>query len=99
MLDAHGLNGFDWDEGNRDKNWLKHQVTTNECEEVFFNVPLLIADDEQHSQLEQRYFALGQTNKPRLLFISFVIRADKIRIISARPMHRKERIIYVQANP
>ena len=98
MLDTHSLTGFDWDEGNQDKNWLKHQVSKGECEEVFFNVPLLIDDDAKHSQIEQRYLALGHTNKGRRLFVSFVVREDKIRVISARDMHRKERKVYAQAN-
>lgn len=99
MLDVHSLDGFEWDEGNRDKNWLKHQVSNGECEEMFFNIPLLVADDIEHSQTEQRYFALGRTNNGRLLFVSFVIRADKIRVISARDMHRKERKFYAESNP
>jgi uncharacterized DUF497 family protein len=98
MFDPNSLHGFDWDEGNRDKNWLKHHVTGGECEEVFFNVPLLVADDVKHSQMEQRHFVLGQTNNGRLLFVSFVIRENKIRIISARDMHRKERKVYAEAN-
>ncbi len=97
MLDVDSLDGFDWDEGNQDKNWLKHQVSNGECEEVFFNVPLLVADDDKHSQIEQRYFALGKTNDGRTLFISFVIRTSKIRVISARDMNRKERRIYAEA--
>lgn len=97
MLDVYNLDGFDWDEGNQDKNWLKHQVSNGECEEVFFNVPLLVADDDKHSQIEQRYFALGKTNDGRTLFISFVIRTSKIRVISARDMNRKERRIYAEA--
>ena len=99
MLDVRSLDGFEWDEGNRDKNWLKHQVSNGECEEMFFNIPLLVADDIEHSQAEQRYFALGRTNNGRLLFVSFVIRAGKIRVISARDMHRKERKFYVESNP
>jgi uncharacterized DUF497 family protein len=98
MLDTHSLTGFDWDEGNQDKNWLKHQVSKGECEEVFFNVPLLIADDVKHSQIEQRYLALGQTNKGRRLFVSVVVREDKLRVISARDMHRKERQVYAKSN-
>ena len=98
MLDVHRLTGFDWDEGNQDKNWLKHQVSASECEELFFNVPLLTADDIKHSQTEQRYLALGRTNKGRLLFVSFVVRADKIRVISARDMHPKEPEVYVKAD-
>lgn len=97
MLDVYNLDGFDWDEGNQDKNWLKHQVSNGECEEVFFNVPLLVADDDKHSQIEQRYFALGKTNDGRTLFLSFVIRTDKIGVISARDMNRKERRIYAEA--
>jgi len=27
---------FIWDKGNKDKNWIKHKVTNEECEEVFF---------------------------------------------------------------
>jgi len=99
MLDKRRLDGFDWDEGNRDKNWLKHRVSNGECEEVIFNVPLLLAEDAKHSETEQRYLALGRTNGGRLLFISFVVRTDKIRVISARDMHRKERTVYAQANP
>jgi len=99
MLDTRRLDGFDWDEGNRDKNWLKHRVSNGECEEVFFNVPLLLAENAKHSETEQRYLALGRTNGGRLLFISFVVRTDKIRVISARDMHRKERTVYAQANP
>ncbi len=46
--------GFDWDQGNIDKNWLTHQVTPQEAEQVFFNAPLLVADDEKHSRKERR---------------------------------------------
>jgi len=33
--------GFEWDEGNKDKNWIKHKVSNSECEEIFFNQPLI----------------------------------------------------------
>ena len=61
------LIGFDWDEANRDKNWLKHQVTWQECEEIFFNYPVYVQPDEPHSQKEERFFASGKTNSSRLL--------------------------------
>ena len=86
--------GFEWDEGNRDKNWISQQVTSSECEESFFNQPLVVADDTLHSKDESRYYSLGQTNTGRLLFISFTIRKKLIRIISARDMSRKERKVY-----
>jgi len=98
MIDLSSLNGFEWDEGNQTKNWIKHQVSTSECEEVFFNLPLLLADDVQHSQEEKRFYVLGQTNAERKLFISFTIRTNKIRVISAREMSRKERQVYAKEN-
>lgn len=86
--------GFDWDKGNLDKNWLKHRVANAECEEVFFNQPLLIIKDEEHSQTEERCHGLGKTESGRLLFISFTIRNNNIRIISARAMSKKEQAQY-----
>jgi len=82
--------GFQWDEGNWDKNWYLHQVTNGECEEIFFNLPLIIAGDTQHSQPEQRWYALGRTDAERWLFIAFTIRDDLIRVISARDMNQRE---------
>ena len=99
MLDINSIDGFDWDEGNLDKNWTKHQVSNSEIEELFFNLPLLLADDEKHSQEEKRYYVLGQTNAGRWLFIAFTVRENKIRVISARDMNRKEGRIYAKANP
>ena len=86
--------GFQWDEGNMPKIWQKHKVTPGECEEVFFNLPLLTANDEKHSKKEKRFYVLGQTDEKRFLFIVFTVRKKKIRVISARDMSRKERKIY-----
>lgn len=86
--------GFDWDKGNVEKNWIKHSVGALECEQIFFNQPLIIQDDIKHSGDEKRFFALGKTNFKRMLFISFTIRKDSIRVISARDMSRKERMAY-----
>ena len=86
--------GFDWDEGNRGKNWDKHRVSDLECEQVFFNQPLLVFSDEKHSDEEQRYYILGRTDQGRRLFVVFTPRADRIRIISAREMTKRERVYY-----
>ena len=61
--------GFDWDDGNADKNWILHQVTRSESEQVFFNEPIVVADDLKHSTHEKRWYLLGQTDAGRLLFI------------------------------
>ena len=85
---------FDWNEGNRDKNLIKHNVQFKESEEVFFNEPIKFLIDKKHSQKENRFFALGLTNKKRKLIISFAFRGKKIRIISARDQSKKERRLY-----
>lgn len=86
--------GFDWDKGNIDKNWIKHTVSPSECEQVFFNQPLVIEDDPVHSTTEKRFYALGQTDMKRYLFIAFTVRNNLIRVISVRDMSRKERRVY-----
>jgi uncharacterized DUF497 family protein len=81
---------FEWDEGNIDKNWIRHRVSRWECEEIFFNKPLIIAEDRKHSQNEPRYYALGRTDQNRFLFVAFAIRQKLIRIISASDANKKE---------
>jgi hypothetical protein len=88
------ITGFQWDEGNLFKNWEKHRVTAVECEQVFFNQPVIAVPDEQHSDTESRFYILGQTDTGRELFVVFTIRGNLIRVISARDMNRKERKIY-----
>lgn len=99
MIDLDKISGFSWDDGNARKN-EKHGVGQAETEEVFFNQPLLLLVDARHSDRELRFHALGKTNEGRELHITFTLRADGtlIRVISARDMHRKERIVYEQAN-
>lgn len=86
--------GFEWDEGNRPKIREKHKVSGAECEQMFFNHPLVAARDEEHSGEEDRYYALGHTDMGRLLFVVFTIRKELVRPISARDMSRKERKVY-----
>jgi uncharacterized DUF497 family protein len=93
-LDTDAAKGFDWDEGNRLKNKLKHGLDWWLIEEVFFNEPLLVVEDIKHSQNECRCYALGRTDEERLLFVAFTLRGEKIRVISARPMSQKEKVIY-----
>ena len=86
--------GFDWDEANVEKNRESHKVSPHEAEQVFFNRPLIVADDVKHSETERRYFVLGQTDDNRALFVAFTLRGDLIRVISARDMSRRERKVY-----
>jgi uncharacterized protein len=88
-----GLQGFEWDDGNSGKNENKHGVTDREAEEIFFNKPLIIGRSFK-GQPEMRYAALGKTSGSRLLAVVFTIRTKRIRVISARPMSKKERMLY-----
>jgi hypothetical protein len=97
MDELLGCVGFEWDEGNADKNLARHGVTRAECEQVVFNRPLVVAEGIGHSQGETRFLALGQTDVGRLLFIAATVREDRIRVISARDMSRQERKAYEDA--
>lgn len=85
---------FEWDKGNTDKNWKKHKVSVKEIEEVFFNREVRIYPDIKHLKLESRYLALGITNRNRRLTIIFIVRKEKIRVISARNQSKKERRLF-----
>lgn len=86
--------GFQWDQGNIDKSLIKHDVENWECEQVFFNRPLLVLDDPKHSISEKRWAAFGKTDADRLLIVIFIKRDNLIRVISAREMNKKERKFY-----
>lgn len=91
------VEGFEWDEGNSSKNWTRHQVSQTEAEQVFLNRPVVITATGAHSTTESRQFAFGQTEAGRLLAVVFTIRGPLLRVISARPMSRRERRGYEQA--
>lgn len=86
--------GFEWDEANTAKNWERHGVTPEEAEDVFFNEPLVVRSDVQHSKREKRFYALGRTDVGRYLFVAFTIRGSLVRVISVRDMNRRERSAY-----
>jgi len=96
MLKLSQIIGFDWDKGNTYKNWVKHKIKNEECEQIFFNKPLIIYPDLKHSEKEKRSYALGRTIENKLLFVVFSLRKKKIKIISARKMNKKEQKIYEQ---
>jgi uncharacterized DUF497 family protein len=90
------LSGLDWDDANWRKSEIKHGVAVAEAEEALLNDPTCQIDT-LHSDREQRYVALGRTNGGRRLFVSFTVRRGRARVISARPMSRRERMLYEQA--
>lgn len=96
MIDLNAIVGFQWDGGNSQKSHEKHNVTGAEAEQVFFNQPLFLLEDERHSIDESRFHAFGQSDGDRLLHITFTLRegGSLIRVISARDMSRAERKWY-----
>lgn len=91
MNESKRYTGFEWDAGNAEKNWIRHRVSPSECEQAFFNRPLVVEEDTLHSEDEPRFYALGQTDGSRYLFLVYTLRGQLIRVISARDMTPKER--------
>ena len=87
---------FEWDKGNKEKNLKKHGILDEEAESVFFDKKSLLADDLKHSKFEDRFQIVGKSVMESLLTVFFTIRKDKIRIISARSVNKKERKAYEQ---
>ena len=90
MQIKRGVFEFEWDKGNLDKSYLKHGITAKEAEEVFISEESYVITDIKHSQKEKRFIILGKSQSKRNLFVVFTVRGKKIRIISARRMHREE---------
>lgn len=90
------IEGFQWDDGNASKNWTRHRVSQTEAEQVFLNRPLVVVGAP--SRNEPRQFAFGHTDAGRLLTVVFTVRGSLLRVISVRPMSRRERRGYGQAS-
>ena len=91
------VEGFQWDEGNSSKNWARHGIRQTEAEQIFVNRPVVVSGDVAHSGTEARYFSFGRTDGGRLLTVVFTVRGQLLRVISARPMSRRERRGHAQA--
>lgn len=87
---------FQWDKGNSDKP-KKHGLTLEEVEEAFSDEDKVIFGDWKHSGTEQRVTLLGKTKKGRVLNTTYTIRSDKIRVITARAINKKEVKLYEKA--
>ena len=85
---------FEWDADKARQNIKKHGVSFEEASTVFADPLALTIYDPLHSEEEDRFVALGESERRRLLVVCFTDREDKIRIISARVATRKERKDY-----
>ncbi len=86
---------FEWDKGNQTKSKNKHSIEVYEIEEVFSSglvVPLGVQVTPKVD--EERLGIVGPTQAGRLLHIVFTLRDGKVRPISGRTAHKKERTQY-----
>jgi uncharacterized DUF497 family protein len=88
---------FEWDEAKAKQNRRKHGVSFEEASTVFADALALTIDDPLHSDEEDRFVTLGESDRRRVLVVVFTERGDKIRIISARVATRWERKDYEEA--
>ena len=94
MIDVSKLVGFEWDKGNIDKSYKKHEISIREAEEAFLDKQVFLQEDIKHSEKEERFIAISKTSSNKMLFSIFTIRDRKIRIISTRVANRRERGLY-----
>jgi uncharacterized DUF497 family protein len=94
VIDWSQIVGFEWNTGNALKNMDKHGISSEEAESVFAQEEILVLKDERHSQSEERWHAFGRSNQDRLLSVTFTVRKNLLRVISARPMNKRERKHY-----
>jgi uncharacterized DUF497 family protein len=85
---------FEWDPKKAAKNLKKHGVTFQEAATVFGDPLAITFQDPDHSDDEERQLTFGLSLQRRLIVVSHTKRGDRTRIITARPMDRKERAIY-----
>ena len=77
---------FEWNRAKDISNQKKHGVAFEEAATVFLDLMYLEIADIDHSQSEERFIALGLSNRYRLLVVCHSMLADDktVRIISAR---------------
>lgn len=85
---------YEWDDDKAEANERKHGVAFTEAMTVFADPLALTGYDPNHSDDEDRYLTMGQSDDGRLLVVSHTDRGENIRIISAREASRAERKDY-----
>jgi len=85
---------FEWDSTKATANLSKHGVSFDEAKTVFDDPLYVDFYDPDHSDGENRYIIIGQSQQGRLLMVSYTERNDTIRIISSREVTVTEREAY-----
>jgi uncharacterized DUF497 family protein len=89
---------FEWDAAKALENERKHGVSFVEASACFGDLRSLTIADPDHSEAEDRFVLLGMSHTGRLLATVHTERGASIRIISARPVTRREAEAYSEAH-
>ena len=87
---------FEWDRNKAERNLIKHGVSFNEAKTVFDDLLYVDFYDPSHSDNEDRYLIVGESERGRLLIVSYTERGNKNRLISARETTKTERETYAE---
>jgi uncharacterized protein len=90
-------NEFEWDDAKAAQNYTKHGVTFEAAREVFKDPFAIEQIDDRHDYGEERWTILGLA-RGRLLFVTYTMRNDSIRVISARAAEPYEQREYHEQN-
>jgi uncharacterized DUF497 family protein len=85
---------FEWDAHKSRANMRKHGIEFDEAATVFKDPISITSYDPNHSEEEQRFITVGMSTAGHLLLIAHTDRGDRIRIIGARELTRRERQAY-----
>lgn len=85
---------YHWDSTKSARNLSKHGVAFQEAVTVFDDPLFVIFADPDHSVREKRFIIMGESNRKRLLVVTYTERPNEIRVISARKATPKEREVY-----
>ena len=85
---------FDWDDEKASSNVKKHGVKFDEAITVFGDLLADTFPDPDHSENEHRFLTFGLSQSNRLLVVAHADRGEIVRIISARQITRRERVLY-----
>jgi hypothetical protein len=89
------IDDFIWLPDIVDKLAIKHNVSQDQAEDVFFNRPRYRFVETGHRRGEDVYAAVGQTDAGRYLVVFFIHKADNTALaLSVRDMDRRERRRY-----
>lgn len=86
---------FSWDEAKNGDNERKHGITFEQAAKLFSSgVDYLEIFDAAHSDLEDRFIAVGPLEHELVVIVWTERDDDTIRIISARRATRREQALY-----